>query len=1140
MTEAGGGRDDLALRRSRLSPAKRKLLEQRMRPRRRPGREAPDIPRRSSPDPPPLSFAQERLWFVDQLVPDNPSFNIPYVLSLDGPLDVDALQRGLDDLVARHEILRTTFATVEGRPVQVIAEQGSLPLTTVDLRGLAPEAQQAEVQERAVAETGQPFDLAAGPLVRAGLLRLHRESHVLLLTMHHIVSDEWSMAVFFRELVALYSAHVQGHPSPLAELPIQYADYASWQRQSLNDGVLKKQLAYWKHKLHDAPPLLKLPTDRARPPLLSFAGASQSLRLSRELSDGLRELSRREGATSFMTLLAVWQLLLFRYSGQNKLVVCSGVANRSRPHTEQLIGCFIDILLFYTDLAGDPPFSTLLQRVRSTALEAFSHQDVPFERLVRELRPERDPSHPPFSQVMFVFLNAPTEPVQLEGLKFAPVAMESSTTQYDLLLHMWEADGRLAGRLRYSTDLFSADRISRLLGHFQELLREVVADPGRRLSSLSLLTGAERRQLVVEWNDTRSDFPGDRCLHQLFEAQAEARPDAVAAICGGESLSYGELDRRADRLAGRLRALGVGPEVPVGVCLERSLQLVIGLLGVLKAGGAYLPLDPAYPEKRIRFMLEDGRVPVLLTEEKLAARLPGGSVTLLCLDSGRETVHRPPDARSERPPSPENLVYRIYTSGSTGQPKAIELDHRGRVNNFHDFNRRFRVGPGDRLLSVSSPSFDMTAYDVFGTLAAGAAIVLPEAALERDPREWARLIAEHRVTIWHSAPALLELLVDEVVDHPERHPRGLRLVLLGGDWIPLSLPERLRALAKRASVISLGGATEASMDSTVFPVGERDAAWTSIPYGRPLANQLAYVLDDHLQLVPVGVPGELYLGGVGLARGYLDRPALTAQKFVPDPFGATAGGRLFKTGDLARFEPDGNLRLLGRIDHQVKVRGIRIELGEIETRLSRHPGVKEAVVVAAGAADQQLVAYLVAQQDDGPAVAELRRALAETLPEYMVPSHFVFLSALPLSPNGKLDRSALPAPDKARREPAAEFAPPRTPLEEVVSAVWRTLLDVDRVGVFDDFFELGGHSLLATQITSRIRDIFELEVPLRDFFQALTVERQAELIQALGRRQGIDVKRIADLFLQVQQLTDDEARRIAAEVEQQLSGSPGS
>jgi len=1125
---------DLQERLKNLSPAERaRILKALREEAARQGK--PDaIPKRPRQDSARLSFAQQRLWFIHQLAPEITAYNFLLAVRLEGDLDVAALERALNRVVSRHESLRTTFSLSEGgEPRQHVAAGLRLALPVIDLRG-EPERVRREAARRLIMEVAdEPFDLSRGPLLRARLLRLGAGEHAAALALHHAVADGWSLGVLMRELghyYGRYSGGGGGVGEELGELVVQYGDYAEWQRGRLRGEALAAEVGYWRGRL-EGMATLEVPTDRARPAAQSFRGATHTFDLSPELTAALRALNKREGVTMFMTLLAALQTLCYRYTGQEDVVVSTGTSNRNHPDTEALIGCFINILLMRSDLSGNPSFLELLGRVRKVAVDAYAHQDFPFELLVEALGPERDLSYNPLSQVMLVLHNAPAEAMRLKDLVIEPIEGERNTAQLDLNLQIWERPDRLTGLLEYDTDLFERSTIIRMVGHFQNLLEAAVRNPAQRLRELPLLTEAERHQLLVELNETPAVFPAHLCLHQLFEAQAQTSPRALAVIAENSSLTYEELNRRADRLAHELRALGVGPGKGVAVCVERSPEMVQGLVGTLKAGGAIVPLDPAYPKERLAFMLEDAQVSVLLTQRHLADRIPRHGAETVYLDAdGRDGEHdSAPNLNSGV--TPGDLAYVIYTSGSTGLPKAVMLDHRGRVNNFSDFNRRFRVGAGDRLIALSSLSFDMSAYDVFGTLASGAAIVLPRASKERDPSHWADLMRRHKVTIWHSAPALLEMLLEQFGDRPESAPASLRLALLGGDWIPLTLPGRLKKLVAGVRVISLGGATEASMDSIIYPVEKSDPAWRSIPYGRPMANQTGYILDAHLQPVPIGVPGELYLGGVGLAWGYRNRPELSAEKFIPHPFGGEPGSRLYKTGDLARHMPDGNIELLGRLDQQVKLRGLRIELGEIVATLKQHHAVKEAVALVREdeAGNKHLVAYIVPGQEPLPAAGELRDFLKRTLPDYMVPSFFVALESLPLTPNGKVDRRSLPAPDTTRREAGGEFVAPGDAVEEVVAGVWAEVLHLERVSVGDNFFDLGGHSLLATQIVSRLQSSFSIELPLRHIFEAPTVSGLARRIEAVGSAAHVDVPAVAGILVKVSRLSDDEVRRMLAE-----------
>ncbi len=929
----------------------------------------------------PLSFAQQRFWFIDQL--EGFAYNLPGAYRLRGPLDVGLIRESLRDIMVRHESLRTRFPSVAGRAIQVIETEMAVPFAEIDLTHLPPHHREAEALRLANAETGRPLNLAEGPLWRVNLLTLGREDHVLLVTMHHIISDAWSLAVFRRELEALYRAKVQGQPSPLAPLKIQYADFAIWQREWLQGEVLTRQLDYWKTHLEGVPTLLEIPADRPRPPVQTFRGARKAINLPRELSERLKALGRQEGTTLFMTLMAAFQVLLGRYSGQERFIVSTGVANRNRPETEPLMGCLINILLLKADLSGNPAFKELLHRVRECALGAYANQDLPFEQLVEELQPKRDLSYNPLTQVMFVLLNEPMALLELPGVEVETLDLEVESSPYDLVMHLWETKDGLRGFWHFTTDLFDATTIDRMVAHFLVALEAIASEPERRVQELPLLTHDERQRMLFDWNDTRRPFPENLCLHELFEQQAARAPDAPAVVFGEERLSYGELDKHANQLAHFLRKKGVGPDVLVGICVERSLEMVVGMLGIMKAGGAYVPLDPAYPKERLSFMLEDTKAPVLLTQSRLVTLLSQTPAELVCLDGDWEEIAK---ESAEKPASgvgPKNLSYVIFTSGSTGTPKGISIRHRGVLNNIVDLNWRHGVGPEDRMLALSSLSFDMCVYEVFGTLEAGGAIIMPTPAALREPAQWAELIRQHGVTVWNSAPALLKMLVDYVSDRPELWPSRLHLAILGGDWIPVTLPDRLKVMAPKVRFIALGGATEASIHSIIYTVEKTDPAWKSIPYGRPMYNQKAYILNQALQPAPIGVAGELYLGGIGLGRGYWNRPEQTAERFIPNPFGTEPGERIYRTGDLARYLPDGNIELIGRIDYQVKLRGLRIECGEIEAVLRQHPGVREAVVVAKEfqAGDKRLVGYVRPREETALPVSRLLQFEREGLLE---------------------------------------------------------------------------------------------------------------------------------------------------------------
>ena len=1090
----------------------------------------PAIHRRPRTDRAPLSFSQQRLWFVHRLDPESAAYNNPAAMRLHGPLDLDVLTAALEEIQRRHEILRTTFPLEDGEPVQRIGEPRRVEIRRLDG---APSFEHAV--RRVWQAVEEPFDLGAEPPVRHLLAPLGEEDHLFVTAMHHILWDEWSQGIFIRELAALYEAFRDGRPSPLPPLDIQYGDWALWQRETLQGEQLEVHLAYWRQRLEGAPRLLSLPTDRPRPAVQTFHGATRTFAASPELRRSLHDLSQRQGVTLFMTLMAAFQTLLGRHGGQEDLMVSTGTGGRGRIETESLIGCFINILLLRAELGGGISFGELLDRTRESTLGAFAHQDLPFELLVDALKVERDPSANPLAQVMLVFLNVPTLELELPGLKVEGVRIDRESAQFDLTFYLGEEGDRLKGHLEYNTDLFDASTVDRLLGHFGNLLERAAADPARRLSEISLLSEAERRQAIEEWNATAVDFPRDACLHELFEARAEKAPEAVGVICGEQALTYAELERRANQLARFLLRIGARRGGRIGVSLERAPEVAVALLAVLKAGCAYVPLDPDYPQERLAVMLESADVGLLVTQERLAGRFQGLDLRTVAIDGEAPAWRGEHEGRPATGVSATDLVYVIFTSGSTGRPKGVMLDHRGRVSNFLDFNRRYAIGRGDAVLAVSSLSFDMSAYDILGTLAGGGTIVLPRQEELLEPGSWAGLMERHQVTIWHSVPAMLEMLVDRLEARPEAAPRplrSLRVVLLGGDWIPVTLPDRLRALVPEALVISLGGATEVSMDSTIFPIGAIDPAWKSIPYGVPMANQLAYVVGPpgpHTGPSPVGVPGELLLGGIGVGQGYFQRPELTAEKFVPDPFSTEPGLRLYRTGDLARYRPDGVLELLGRMDHQVKIRGFRIELGEIASALRGHPAVDEAVVLARedrpGA--KRLVAYLVPAPGAAVDVEEVRDFVRGRLPAYMVPSACVVMETLPLTPNRKLDRKALPAPEEVAE--VKERIAPRTPLEKVLAGIWKHVLGVPEVGANDSFFDLGGHSLAATRVVTQIQDVFPLEIPLRTLFEAPTLAELAARLEAMGGRAGVDMAEMAEVILEVQELEEGEVEALLAE-----------
>jgi len=1042
--------------------------------------------------PLPLSWAQQRLWFVDQLdhAAAGAAYHIAAGVRLQGSLDRDALRAALDRIVARHESLRTCFVCIDGQPLQVIIpENVGFALNERDLRDLSEHEQAATVNQISAAEAGRPFDLSLGPLIRGELLQLADDEYILLLTQHHIISDGWSIGLLVQELGAIYAAFSQGLPDPLPEPAVQYADYAVWQRQWLQGEALATQIDFWRDHLAGAPELLELPADRPRPALQSYAGGRIELEIPAELTAGLRQLSRRHGTTLFMTLLCGWSALMVRLSGQRDVVIGTPVANRQHTEIEALIGFFVNTLALRVVLEDDPCVAQLLEQVKATTLSAYAHQDLPFEQVVEAVKPPRSMSHSPIFQVMLALNNTPKgDALTLPGLCLSPVTRPSTTTQFDLTLSLTEVDDVIVGSLDYASDLFDAATVERWAGHLQVLLNGMVADDQQRISRLPILTQAEIGHIIVDWNDTEADYAQDSGIHQLFEQQAEQTPDAIAVAFEGRSLTYAEVNAQSNRLAHYLREKGAGPAVLIGLCVDRSPEMIIGLLGILKAGSAYVPLDPDYPEDRIAYMIKDAGMPLLLTRQRLLEKLTACPADLICLDRDWPEIEQ---FDAENPVSrnhPLDTAYIIYTSGSTGQPKAVVVSHRNAV---HSTSARFSNyrEPVRAFLLLSSFAFDSSVAGIFWTLGQGGCLCLPTHDDARDPAALAKLIERHKVSHLLALPTLYSLLLKQTV----LQLHALTTVIVAGEACPNDVVKQHFGALPDVRLYNEYGPTEGTVWSSVYLAGIEDVGRV-LPIGRPINNVRLYLLDPALFPVPVGVPGELYIGGEGVVRGYLRRPDLTAEKFVPDPFGNN-GGRLYKTGDLARYRADGNIEFLGRIDHQVKIRGFRIELGEVEARLLQHVDVHEAVALARedNSGNRQLIAYLVGNPGGSPEPDTLRDHLKATLPDYMLPNAFVFLDRMPLSANGKLDRKALPAPDFCGQL-QKQYVEPRTETEQILADIWAEVLDLERVGVKDNFFELGGHSLLATQLVSRLCRKFNIELPLKAIFEDGTIEKIAQKI----------------------------------------------
>ncbi|GAA6615779.1 non-ribosomal peptide synthetase [Scytonema sp. NUACC26] len=1081
----------------------------------------------------PASFAQQRLWFLDQLIPGSTIYNVPTAIRLTGRLNCTALQQALQEIVCRHETLRTTFQILEGEVVQVISPCLTIPLSILNLKQLTIEERETEAKRIIAVEIEHPFNLSERPLLRVKLLALSETENILLLNMHHIICDDWSIGVFIRELGILYQEiGCNISTSSLLELPLQYADFAYWQREWLQgEGTngyspLQIQLEYWRQQLKGVS-MLHLPTDRPRGTVQSYRGGTQFLEISQQLADELQKLSQQAGVTLFMTLLAAFQTLLYRYTYREDIVVGSPIANRNRSEIEGLIGFFVNSLVLRTDLSGNPTFQELLGRVREVTLGAYSHQDLPFEKLVEELHPDRNLSHHPLFQVVFGFENAPMPALELSGLVPSFMKLDFKTTRFDLELHLWKCSedfrslwGRnwefvdgIRGVMVYNSDLFDENTITRFLSHFKTLLKNLASHSEQRITEIPLLSKAERHQILVEWNNNYINYPQDKYIHQLFENWVQISPDAIALIFGDVETTYGELNQRSNQLAHYLEKSGVSTEVIVGICVEQSVDTIVGLLAILKAGGVYLPLDPSYPQERLNFMLEDASVSVLLVQENTSKHFANFSRTIIYLDKdwdkiSLENTDNPKniidrDRPCRKPYSTDRLAYVIYTSGSTGKPKGVAVTHKA-INRLVFNTNYITIETTDKVAQASNLSFDAATFEIWGALLNGAQLVGINKETLLSSREFKKQLQQKEISILFLTTALFQ----QIARDTSQAFASLRCLLFGGETVDVRWIEKVIKHGSPQQLIHVYGPTEGTTFSSYYNVKELPESVTSLPIGRPIANTQIYILDAHLQPVPIGVTGELYIGGDGLARGYLNRPETIAERFIPNPHSLTP---IFKTGDLARYLPDGNIEFLGRIDNQVKIRGFRIELGEIEAVLRQYPGVRESVAIVREEirGEKDLVAYIVTDNQfidiannpnskiQNPKLYELRQFLKQKLPQYMIPKAYVILESLPLTPNGKLDRHALPAPNQFIFDREEDYLAPRTPVEEVLAGIWTQLLGTENLGVCDNFFELGGHSLLATQLVSRIRDVLNVDVSVRHLFEAPTIAELAKYIETM-------------------------------------------
>lgn len=1051
---------------------------------------AETIPPRDRSQPCPLSSGQKRIWFFEQLVPDVPLYNESEAVRLQGKLNVEALEQALNIVISRHELLRSTIEGSNEEPVAVVHESWPLRLKRIDLSGLAPAQRQKELDRLLIEEPRRPYHLRSEPGIRAMLLQLGVEDHAFILMMHHLVCDWSSEGVIWRELSAAYRALTHGATPNLPPLLIQHGDYAAWQVRQTIEGAFAEDLDFWEETLRGAPPLLELPTDRPRPSVNSYRGARQRFEIGSKLAQALRDCSRREQISLFTLFTAALDVLLYRYTGQDHILLGIPLADRDRPELQSVVGFLLHTHVLRMHLSGDITFRELLTRVQRGVLDLYAHRAAPFDQVVNRIHPERNLSHSPLFQVMINWRDRDQQLsfIGMEGMLVESLLAESGTSKFDLTVMLTDDQDEISLEVEYSTDLFDDVRIMRMAGHYQTLLEGIVTDPDRKLSELPILTNSERHQLLVEWNQTQRDYPRNKCVHELFEEQVERMPEAVAVVFENEQLTYRELNMRANQLAHHLRKLSVGPDTLVGICLERSLEMVVGLLGVLKAGGAYVPLDPQYPNERLAFMLQDSKASVLLTQRQFVERLGQAGLPIICLDSDCELFASESQENLHGSVGPENLIYVIYTSGSTGIPKGAGVYHHSFMNLMHWFLKEFTFGVSDKVLVVSSPSFDLTQKNFYATLMCGGELhLLPTGPY--DPGLIAQLIEQNQVTLLNCTPSAFYPLIEPPARRTFRRVASLRCVFLGGEPISLSrLRPWLEAEGCHCEVANTYGPTECTDISAFYRLNRSNLdTYDFVPTGKPIHNVQLVVVNEDLQLCPIGVAGELCVAGVGVGAGYFNNSELTASRFIANPFSEISGQRLYRTGDLVRYLSDGDIEYLGRVDHQVKIRGFRVELGEIEAQLNGHPLVREAVALAREdtPGEKRLVAYVTARNAQAPKAAELRERLRAKLPEYMVPSAFVALEKFPLTPNGKVDRKALPRPDF--QAPADKFVPPSTPTEIALVNIFCEVLGIKQLGIHDNFFEIGGNSLLALRIQARIEKELGKTAPLSAFLQIPTV-----------------------------------------------------
>ncbi len=1060
----------------------------------------------------PVSFSQQRLWFLDQLLPGGSLYNIPVLIRLTGRPDISALERSFNQITRRHD-----------QPVGIIHTGRICRLSVIDLRALEPLKREPELRRLVREEARRPFDLGSYPLFRTGLWRLEEDEHVLLLTIHHIICDAWSIKVFLREMTTLYEKNLEGQESDLPPLPIQYADYAQRQREWIAGETAGTHLEYWRKQLGEDLPVFELPGDRPRPAVQTNEGASEPVRIPAELSAELKVLSRREKATMFMTLLTAFEILLHRYTGQDEIVIGTPVANRNRIETAGLIGLFVNTLVMRVALSGNPTFQEALGQIRETALSAYTYQDLPFERLVEELRPQRDLSHNPLFQILFAYNNTPQAELKVKGLRLRPMEVETGSAKLDLSLLLEETELGIGGTLEYNTCLYDRERMRRMGAHLITILEAVAVNPGLRIAEIPMLTTSERRQLLSEWNETEVEYGEERCIHELYQEQVRRTPEAIAVVCGDEQMSYRELNERANQLGNYLRKRGVGPEVRVGICLERSMEMVVGLLGILKAGGAYVPFDPGYPTQRLEMMIEDGKVKVLLLEKKTAEKVGVEKAEAVNLDEDGDEIGRMNREDCRSGVSGGNLGYVLFTSGSTGRPKGVAIEHRSAVELIRWAQEAYSREELSSVLASTSICFDLSVFELFAPLCTGGKTVVVKSAIETGD-----MIIEEEVKLINTVPSAITEMI-----RMETDLRNVSVVNLAGEALRRDVVENVYGKTGVNRVVNLYGPSE---DTTYSTYAELIRGKREVPtIGKPISNTQIYILDKGGAPMPIGVTGEIYLGGKGTARGYLGESGQTPERFVPDPYGKAGGRRLYRTGDLGKWNENGEIEFLRRMDYQVKIRGYRIELGEVEMVLRRYPGVREAVVTMREdhPGEKYLAAYLVTDPAAPGLLSDLKLYLRAKLPEYMLPTAYVFLDSLPLTKTGKIDRVALLAPN--RELTVEDYVPPRNEIEETVARVWKEVLEVERIGVHHNFFDLGGHSLTAVRVISQLRTISKTDLPLQQFFQTPTVAGLADILvekRAFGQTGVISEvellhrgnKGLDQLLTELDHLTEEEAQ----------------